>query len=1171
MKPETDTINHETATAVSVQAAALAEAATTDIHDGIMDTIADAIVHEGDTPMQTDAPPSYRQSNNTRIASLGDNVHSNLGEHQASPWSAEASPQLQGQQKPPVQDTVVLPEPEDITAVPDYDQPVLDQLVFKWDISNWSSLPERHHSPMFSCGGYRWKVLLFPQGNKNPYHVSAFLESVDASDHIEAGTKWHCCASFAIRLANTSDGAICSKNSCNRSILESDALTVVISLKVLKDELGTLWHSYIDWDSRKETGHVGIRNQGATCYLNSLLQSLYFTSYFRKATYLIPTENDEPQKSVPLALQRLFYNMQFSDGSVSTTELTKSFGWDTTEAFYQHDVQELNRVLQDNLESKMKGTTAEGAIRKLFTGKMKSYIRCIDVDFESSRVEDFYDIQLNVKGCKNLHDSFVEYCAVETMDGENKYFAEGFGLQDAKKGVVFSEFPPVLHLQLKRFEYDIERDALVKMNDRHEFPLEIELDEFLEEPNTAVKQKYHLHGVLVHSGELHAGHYCAFIRPEKNGKWFKYDDDRVIPVFEKEVLEDTYGGDIVRPNNDDQSSGKPMYHSRVQKHFTNAYMLVYIRESDIEEILTPITESDIPDHLRRLFDEERIIADRKKRDREESHLYLNINLVTDDDMRQYEGHDLCSFDEKSPSTMHAFRMKRDDTLHSFKNLVSEELHVPIEQIHLWNIIVRQNKTIRPDAPLRAADDSITLEDIRGRIGNRLADMRFYAEVSEKPIEHVNGVPSYISPIGANGARQQLLLFIKYYDPIVPKLEFLTSYTVKNKFSPISDLLPHLLKLKGFPADTSIVLYEEIKVGMIEAIQVSNTFEQCELVNGDVICFQREIKGDQIAEVVDTQLLTAPGYYELLSNRINVEFKPKSTDMLNKGDFMLVLSKKMLYDAAMAAIAKALDWDPFKIRLWPYNGVGPMGKAPLRRTALVTLGEMLGVTPYMNQTSPVVLYEMLDVSILELETKKYIKVLYVDMNRREHGPFDIFLLKTSRVEDILTSVAARVPSLVADPKSNLRLFDASNFRIKREYKNEELIEMMANNTPLIVDQISEEELNMASVDKVAFVCHFFKEPSRGHGSPFHFVLKPGEMFSETKKRLFARSHMSERDFEKVKFYFLAERTKQIAIEDDDILHDKLLSSRDMIGMDHPDKSIRIKYGVEKSIKILVSAL
>ena len=36
------------------------------------------------------------------------------------------------------------------------------------------------------------------------------------------------------------------------------------------------------YDSKKETGMVGLRNQGATCYLNSLLQSLYFTNAFRQ-------------------------------------------------------------------------------------------------------------------------------------------------------------------------------------------------------------------------------------------------------------------------------------------------------------------------------------------------------------------------------------------------------------------------------------------------------------------------------------------------------------------------------------------------------------------------------------------------------------------------------------------------------------------------------------------------------------------------------------------------------------------------------------------------------------------------------------------------------------------------------------------------------------------------
>jgi ubiquitin C-terminal hydrolase len=80
-----------------------------------------------------------------------------------------------------------------------------------------------------------------------------------------------------------------------------------------------------------------------------------------------------------------------------------------------------------------------------------------------AHVDEFADLQLNVKGMKNLYDSFRDYVAVEMLDGENKYQAEGYGLQDAKKGIIFQSFPPVLHLQLKRFEYDVQRDAMVKV------------------------------------------------------------------------------------------------------------------------------------------------------------------------------------------------------------------------------------------------------------------------------------------------------------------------------------------------------------------------------------------------------------------------------------------------------------------------------------------------------------------------------------------------------------------------------------------------------------------------------------------------------------------------------------------------------------------------------------
>lgn len=39
------------------------------------------------------------------------------------------------------------------------------------------------------------------------------------------------------------------------------------------------------------------------------------------------------------------------------------------------------------------------------------------------------DLQLDVKGCKDVYESFDKYVEVERLEGENKYHAEHFGLQ----------------------------------------------------------------------------------------------------------------------------------------------------------------------------------------------------------------------------------------------------------------------------------------------------------------------------------------------------------------------------------------------------------------------------------------------------------------------------------------------------------------------------------------------------------------------------------------------------------------------------------------------------------------------------------------------------------------------------------------------------------------------
>lgn len=168
------------------------------------------------------------------------------------------------------------------------------------------------------------------------------------------------------------------------------------------------------------------------------------------------------------------------------------------------------------------------------------------------------DVQLAVKGCADLIASFREYCKTETLDGDNKYNTDTWGLVDARKGILFDALPQVFlflkkvfHMQLLRFEYDMTRDAMVKINDKHTFPLLLDLKEFTTDPSLPCE--YTLHAVLVHAGDMNAGHYTAFIRPTLES-WLKFDDDRVTAVTQQEAVDANFG------------TGKE-----------SAYLLVYIR------------------------------------------------------------------------------------------------------------------------------------------------------------------------------------------------------------------------------------------------------------------------------------------------------------------------------------------------------------------------------------------------------------------------------------------------------------------------------------------------------------------------------------------------------------------------------------------------------------------
>eukprot|EP01059_Diplonema_ambulator_P003543 TRINITY_DN13247_c1_g1_i2.p1 TRINITY_DN13247_c1_g1~~TRINITY_DN13247_c1_g1_i2.p1 ORF type:complete len:456 (+),score=152.06 TRINITY_DN13247_c1_g1_i2:60-1370(+) len=325
-----------------------------------------------------------------------------------------------------------------------------------------------------------------------------------------------------------------------------------------------------------ELPHVcGLVNQGATCYLNSLLQALYHLTVFRNGVFRLPADKDPVVK----AMQVLFIKMESADVPVATENLTESFGWDSYESYKQHDVQELLQVLvSDKIESCFKKYLSEAnVVKEMFTGTFSSYIRVTDpsVEYENSVDEPYTDIQLNIKNFDKTTNTDIMEClrAFQTEDqltGANQYELEKDGkksLHDAVKGMRIKTFPDILFLHLKRFRQDNYGRA-EKVTESLTYTEELDVSEF--SPSTPSEDNlFTLYAVMVHKGSSASfGHYYSFINVGLR-QWIKFDDTRVTKATRNEAIADNFG------------SNSYMYGCG------HAYLLVYIRKSKAEHIISP--------------------------------------------------------------------------------------------------------------------------------------------------------------------------------------------------------------------------------------------------------------------------------------------------------------------------------------------------------------------------------------------------------------------------------------------------------------------------------------------------------------------------------------------------------------------------------------------------------
>lgn len=181
-------------------------------------------------------------------------------------------------------------------------------------------------------------------------------------------------------------------------------------------------------------------------------------------------------------------------------------------------------------------------------------------------------------------------------------------------------------------------------------------------------------------------------------------------------------------------------------------------------------------------------------------MYMWAKVVTDKSFQQYGGTDLCQFDanpEVDPAAPKQYRVRRQMPMSEFVAQVAADMNEDPRKVRLWLMVNRQNKTIRPDAPVM--DLRITMEDTYNRsTAHRDTNLRVWAEVAEEVNADGEAIwPSYQSqPNGVVVKNDTILLLLKNYDVDKQTLRGV-GHVYIGKEKKVEELIPMILKRMGW--------------------------------------------------------------------------------------------------------------------------------------------------------------------------------------------------------------------------------------------------------------------------------------------------------------------------------------------------------------------------------------